>query len=165
MFQAVGVQGWRSGESTCLPPMWPGFDSQTGSIPRLGDSASYVGWVCWFSTLHREVFYGGPQGQNTTQYWAGYTTIFRDTKQFFTVHNNLSRYRTIFHSTQQSFATQNNFSRYTTIFRDTKQFFTKQNNLLWYKTPNSVPRCKTKIWKTGNKHGQLYITCHTTTCW
>ena len=24
-----GVQGWRSGESTCLPPMWPRFDSQT----------------------------------------------------------------------------------------------------------------------------------------
>ena len=24
----VGVQGWRSGESTHLPPMWPGFDSQ-----------------------------------------------------------------------------------------------------------------------------------------
>ena len=23
-----GVQGWRSGESTQLPPMWPGFDSQ-----------------------------------------------------------------------------------------------------------------------------------------
>ena len=22
-------QGWRSGESTCLPPMWPGFDSRT----------------------------------------------------------------------------------------------------------------------------------------
>ena len=22
-------QGWRSGESTCLPPMWPGFDSQS----------------------------------------------------------------------------------------------------------------------------------------
>ena len=22
------VQGWRSGESTRLPPMWPGFDSQ-----------------------------------------------------------------------------------------------------------------------------------------
>ena len=22
------VQGWRSGESTHLPPMWPGFDSQ-----------------------------------------------------------------------------------------------------------------------------------------
>ena len=20
-------QGWRSGESSCLPPMWPGFDS------------------------------------------------------------------------------------------------------------------------------------------
>ena len=25
------VQGWRSGESTRLPPMWPGFDSQTRS--------------------------------------------------------------------------------------------------------------------------------------
>ena len=24
-----GEQGWRSGESTRLPPMWPGFDSQT----------------------------------------------------------------------------------------------------------------------------------------
>ena len=23
------VKGWRSGESTYLPPMWPGFDSQT----------------------------------------------------------------------------------------------------------------------------------------
>ena len=23
-----GVQGWRSGESTRLPPMWPGFDCQ-----------------------------------------------------------------------------------------------------------------------------------------
>ena len=23
-----GMQGWRSGESTRLPPMWPGFDSQ-----------------------------------------------------------------------------------------------------------------------------------------
>ena len=26
--RAEGVQGWRSGESTRLPPMWPGFDSQ-----------------------------------------------------------------------------------------------------------------------------------------
>ena len=25
----IGVQGWRSGESTRLPPMWPGFDSRT----------------------------------------------------------------------------------------------------------------------------------------
>ena len=24
-----GVQGWWSGEITRLPPMWPGFDSQT----------------------------------------------------------------------------------------------------------------------------------------
>ena len=25
----VWEQGWRSGESARLPPMWPGFDSQT----------------------------------------------------------------------------------------------------------------------------------------
>ena len=25
----IGEQGWRSGESTRLPPMWPGFDSVT----------------------------------------------------------------------------------------------------------------------------------------
>ena len=25
----AGVQGWRSGESTRLPPIWPEFDSQT----------------------------------------------------------------------------------------------------------------------------------------
>ena len=24
-----GWQGWPSGESTCLPPMWPGFDFRT----------------------------------------------------------------------------------------------------------------------------------------
>ena len=26
--QLLGEQGWRSGESTRLPPMWPGFDSR-----------------------------------------------------------------------------------------------------------------------------------------
>ena len=26
-----GEQGWCSGESTCLPPMWPGFDSRSQS--------------------------------------------------------------------------------------------------------------------------------------
>ena len=25
----IGEQGWCSGESTRLPPMWPGFDSRT----------------------------------------------------------------------------------------------------------------------------------------
>ena len=29
IFQHLGEQGWRSGESTRLPPMWPGFDSRT----------------------------------------------------------------------------------------------------------------------------------------
>ena len=28
VFDLLAVQGWRSGESTRLPPMWPGFDSQ-----------------------------------------------------------------------------------------------------------------------------------------
>ena len=28
LFSLNGVQGWHSGESTRLPPMWPGFDSQ-----------------------------------------------------------------------------------------------------------------------------------------
>ena len=26
---STGEQGWRSGESARLPPMWPGFDSQS----------------------------------------------------------------------------------------------------------------------------------------
>ena len=39
----VGEQGWRSGDSARLPPMWSGFDS--GQVP-------YVGLVCcWFSPL------------------------------------------------------------------------------------------------------------------
>ena len=25
----MGEQGWCSGESTCLPPVWPGFDSRS----------------------------------------------------------------------------------------------------------------------------------------
>ena len=32
---ASGEQEWRSGESARLPPMWPGFDSQTGVISGL----------------------------------------------------------------------------------------------------------------------------------
>ena len=45
--RSLREQGWRSGESARLPPMWPGFK------PR----CRYVGWVCcWFSPLLREVF-------------------------------------------------------------------------------------------------------------
>ena len=29
VLSSLGVQAWRSGESTRLPPMWTGFDSQT----------------------------------------------------------------------------------------------------------------------------------------
>ena len=43
-----GVQGWRSGESTRLPPMWP----TVGSIPRLGV-------ICGLSLL---VLYSAPRG-------------------------------------------------------------------------------------------------------
>ena len=43
------IKGWCSGESTCLPPMWPRFKSR--------HRTPYVGWVCcWFSPLLREVF-------------------------------------------------------------------------------------------------------------
>ena len=30
-----GEQDWRSGESTHLPPLWPGFDSQTQHLSGL----------------------------------------------------------------------------------------------------------------------------------
>ena len=43
-----GEQGLRSGENTCLPPVWLGFKSRCWR---------HVGWVCcWFSSLLREVF-------------------------------------------------------------------------------------------------------------
>ena len=29
LIKGFGEQGWRSGESTRFPPMWPGFDSRT----------------------------------------------------------------------------------------------------------------------------------------
>ena len=44
-----GEQGWRSGESTRLPP------SNVARV-RFSDPVSYASWVCWFSSLLREVF-------------------------------------------------------------------------------------------------------------
>ena len=35
-FSFVEEQGWRSGESTRLPPRWPGFDSRTRSHVWVG---------------------------------------------------------------------------------------------------------------------------------
>ena len=32
----IGEQGWPSGKSTRLPPMWPGFDSRTRRHMRVG---------------------------------------------------------------------------------------------------------------------------------
>ena len=47
-----GEQGWRSSESTRLPPMWPRFNYQTYVV-------SYVGWICcWFSSLLLGFFSG-----------------------------------------------------------------------------------------------------------
>ena len=47
-----GEQGWRSGESARLPPMWPGLK------PR----CRHVGWLCcWFSALLRGVFLRVPR--------------------------------------------------------------------------------------------------------
>ena len=43
-----GEQGWCSGESTCLPQMWPGIESWHWQ---------HVGWVCrWFSPFFGQVF-------------------------------------------------------------------------------------------------------------
>ena len=38
-FSEIGEQGWRSGESARLQPMWPGFDSRT----RRHMSVEFVG--------------------------------------------------------------------------------------------------------------------------
>ena len=46
----LGLQGWRSGESTHLSSMWPRV--------RVPDLASLCGFSLWFSSLHREVFSG-----------------------------------------------------------------------------------------------------------
>ena len=49
IWSCSGSKGWCSGESTCLPPMWPRFKSR--------HRTPYVGWVCcWFSPLLRQVF-------------------------------------------------------------------------------------------------------------
>ena len=45
----VDFDFWRSGESTRLPPMWPGFDSQTRRL-------MWVEFVGSHRTLQREVF-------------------------------------------------------------------------------------------------------------
>ena len=37
---------------------WEHSPSTNVARVRFPDSASYVGWVCWFSTLHRDVFSG-----------------------------------------------------------------------------------------------------------
>ena len=74
------------------------------------------------------------------------TTSFRDTKQFFTVHNKLSGYKTIFHSAQQAFEKQNKFSRCTASLRDAVDAYVEQN---------SVSRCKIKFHDAQQKFERL----------
>ena len=44
----VWWQGWPSGESTCLPPMWPGFDFRT----RLYMWIEFVGSLLCYERFH-----------------------------------------------------------------------------------------------------------------
>ena len=53
LLSSFGVEGWRSGESTRLPPMWPGFVSQT----RRHMWVEFVG-----SLLCTERFFSGYSG-------------------------------------------------------------------------------------------------------
>ena len=47
----ICVKGWRSSESACFPPIWPGFKSRL---------QCHVGWVCcWFSPFAVSVFSPG----------------------------------------------------------------------------------------------------------
>ena len=47
-------------ETTCLPPMCPGFNNNYSKIQ------CHVGWVCWFSTLPWEVLRLSPLPQKPT---------------------------------------------------------------------------------------------------
>ena len=52
-------QGWRSGESTRLPAMWPGFKSRRRRhmwVELLVCCQEPITLCCWFSPLLREVF-------------------------------------------------------------------------------------------------------------
>ena len=53
-------QGWPKGETTCLPPMWPGFDFRTRGhtwIEFVGSLLCYERFSAGYSG-----FCGGPQG-------------------------------------------------------------------------------------------------------
>ena len=45
------AQGWRSGESTRLPPMWPGFDSQTRRHMWVEFVGSLLCTEIWFDLI------------------------------------------------------------------------------------------------------------------
>ena len=65
-----GEQGWCSGESSLLPPMWPGVDEWMNELYlsvgvfkcRFLDPASHVVWVCCCVSSLLRVFFSGFSG-------------------------------------------------------------------------------------------------------
>ena len=49
---------WGKNWGTGLAQWWEHSPPTNVARVQFPDPASYVGWVCWFSTLHREVFTG-----------------------------------------------------------------------------------------------------------
>ena len=54
----LGKQGWPSGEDTCLPPMWPGIDSQTWLVVYSAARGFFCGMGTRRAPLLRK--YGNP---------------------------------------------------------------------------------------------------------
>ena len=52
------VQGWHSGEITRLPPMWPGFDSQS----RRPMWVEFVGSLLYSTLLYPSTLYSATRG-------------------------------------------------------------------------------------------------------
>ena len=48
----MGLEGWRSGESTCLPPLRPWFDSWIWRHMWVEFVVEVFLWVLRFSSLH-----------------------------------------------------------------------------------------------------------------
>ena len=55
-YHFTGMQGWRSGESVCLPPLCPGFDSRTRRhvwVEFVVGSQPCSEGFFWFSSVHK----------------------------------------------------------------------------------------------------------------
>ena len=59
----LGVQGWRSGESPCLPPMCPGFDSRKiHHFPRSDPVTVYQNAILFLCKGHRSKIQNSAKG-------------------------------------------------------------------------------------------------------